>query len=121
MPIIPSITNNVGPRVKAEVVEIPRKLNNIQALQKYLEEVRKLSRDQIKTVQASEEDSPTVSVSTVYLSGSIPGEFSTSLVTVTRARRHAIHPNKSGDSRVHVSATKLYNPSGRDDNGKFTG
>ena len=78
------------PAVRAEVVEIPRTLNNVEALQKYMEEIRKLKKVTEKTIVAeplispsTTPSGPTTSVSTVYMSGSRPGEYSTSLVTVT--------------------------------------
>ena len=97
-PVLPSST---GAAVRAEVVEIPRKgLNTANALQKYVEEIRKLKSESTESIRAeplvSLPQGPTTTVSTVFMSGSRPGEFSTSLVTITlnspeseaRVRRH---------------------------------
>ena len=72
------------------MVEIPRTLNNVEALQKYMEEIRKLKKASEKTIVAeplvsppTTPSGPITTVSTVYMSGSRPGEYSTSLVTVT--------------------------------------
>ena len=77
-------------QVRAEVVEIPRAgLNTVNALQKYVEEIRKLK--EVESIRAEPLVSPSTSVSTVFMSGARPGEFSTSLVTLTlpaRVRRH---------------------------------
>jgi len=85
--------------VKAEVVEIPEKLDSFSSLQHYLEKVRQLKAQNSQTILAQPliqeapavpvtptQTLPEVIVSTVYLSGSIPGEYSTSLVTVTNTQ-----------------------------------
>ena len=100
-PVLPSST---GAAVRAEVVEIPRKgLNTANALQKYVEEIRRLKSESTQSIRAeplvSLPQGPITTVSTVFMSGSSPGEFSTSLVTITlnspeaRVRRH-IRPSE---------------------------
>merc|ERR1712066_300822 len=92
--------------VKAEVVEIPEKLESFTSLQHYLEQVRQKKEQAGNPVAAplvAEQPLelaptpklPSTSVSTIFMSGSRPGEYSTSLVTLTlnpepaRHRRHA--------------------------------
>merc|ERR1711953_768979 len=92
--------------VKAEVVEIPEKLESFTSLQHYLEQVRQKKEQAGNPVAsplvaeqplelAPTPKLPSTSVSTIFMSGSRPGEYSTSLVTLTlnpepaRHRRHA--------------------------------
>lgn len=79
------------PGVPAQVVEIPKTVHNIEALQQYVEELRRLRSEKTATIRAEPQVQPTTSVSTIYMSGSRPGEFSTVLSTVTldRVRREA--------------------------------
>ena len=84
------------PPVPAQVVEIPKTVHNIEALQQYVEDLRRLRSEQTATIRADprelqEPQEPSTSVSTIYMSGSRPGEFSTVLSTVTldRVRREA--------------------------------
>jgi len=89
--------------IQAEVVEIPEKLESFSSLQHYLEQVRQKKEQGGGNPVAAPlvaEPSPTprlpsTTVSTIFMSGSKPGEYSTSLVTLTlnpepaRHRRHA--------------------------------
>ena len=83
------------PGVAAQVVEIPKTVHNIEALQQYVEDLRRLRSEKTATIRAApqveQSDLATTSVSTIYMSGSRPGEFSTILSTVTldRVRREA--------------------------------
>ena len=79
-------------QVPAQVVEIPKSVHNIEALQQYVEDLRRLRTEKTATIRAEPQVAqPTTSVSTIYMSGSKPGEFSTVLSTVTldRIRREA--------------------------------
>lgn len=96
--ITPALPSSGAAAVRAEVVEIPRSLNSRQqlpALQQYVEEIRRLAAQDTPTIVAAPlvaAPPPSYTVSTVYMSGARPGEYSTSLVTVTldtaRVRRH---------------------------------
>ena len=78
------------PGVPAQVVEIPKNVHNIEALQQYVEELRRLRSEKTATIRAEpQSDQATTTVSTIYMSGSRPGEFSTLLTTLTRVRREA--------------------------------
>ena len=83
----------VLPGVPAEVVEIPKTLHNVEALQQYVEDLRRLRSQKTATISAEPRIAqPSTSVSTIFMSGTKPGEFSTSLVTLTledRVRREA--------------------------------
>ena len=69
---------------KAEVVEIPKTLDSFESLKKYLGNIRKLKQEQLPTIVAEPLISiPTTSISTIYMSGSVPGQYSTSLITIT--------------------------------------
>jgi hypothetical protein len=69
---------------KAEVVEIPKTLDSFESLKKYLGNIRKLKQEQLPTIVAEPLISiPTTSISTIYMSGSVPGQYSTSLVIIT--------------------------------------
>ena len=79
-------------QVPAQVVEIPKTVHNIEALQQYVEDLRRLRNEKTATIRAEPQVAqPSTSVSTIYMSGSKPGEFSTVLSTVTldRIRREA--------------------------------
>ena len=82
------------PLVPAQVVEIPKNVHNIEALQQYVEDLRRLRSEKTASIRAEPQVAeqpppPSTSVSTIYMSGSRPGEFSTVLSTVTldRVRR----------------------------------
>merc|ERR1719400_531965 len=88
--------------VKAEVVEIPEKLESFTSLQHYLEQKEQAGNPVASPLVAEQPlelaptpKLPSTSVSTIFMSGSRPGEYSTSLVTLTlnpepvRHRRHA--------------------------------
>jgi len=81
--------------VRAEVLEIPRALDNFETLQNYLAHLRKLKAEEHEVQQivaqpliAPEEpievttQVPTTSLSTIYMSGSVPGQYSSSVITV---------------------------------------
>eukprot|EP00090_Calanus_glacialis_P001407 TRINITY_DN11001_c0_g1_i1.p1 TRINITY_DN11001_c0_g1~~TRINITY_DN11001_c0_g1_i1.p1 ORF type:complete len:482 (+),score=124.27 TRINITY_DN11001_c0_g1_i1:103-1548(+) len=69
---------------KAEVVEIPKTLDSFESLKKYLGNIRKLKQEQLPTIVAEPLIAiPTTSISTIYMSGSVPGQYSTSLITIT--------------------------------------
>jgi hypothetical protein len=69
--------------VEADVVEIPKTLDSFESLQKYLGLIQKLKNKQDPTIVAEPSISiPSTSVSTIYMSGSIPGQYSTSLFTI---------------------------------------
>lgn len=66
--------------IRAKVVEIPESLDSFQSLQEILGRLkRKFSAPTLTPSQPS----PTTSVMTVFLSGSKPGEYTTSLRTIT--------------------------------------
>ena len=70
-------------RDKAEVVEIPKALDSFESLKKYLENIQNHDEEELPTIIAEPLVSiQSTSVSTVYLSGSVPGQYSTSLVTI---------------------------------------
>ena len=70
--------------VEAEVVEIPKALDSFESLQKYLGQIQNLKKQQDHSIIAEPLIAiPSTSVSTIYLSGSIPGQYSTSLVTIS--------------------------------------
>ena len=76
--------------VRAEVVEIPNQLDSFSALQQYLQKVREVQAASTQTIVAAPlvADPPTPSipsttVSTIFLSESVPGEYRTSLTTLT--------------------------------------
>jgi len=72
---------------RAQVVEIPEKLESFSSLQQYLEQVRQhKAGGEILALPlvALEPSLPTTSISTIFMSGSRPGEYSTSLMTITR-------------------------------------
>merc|ERR1712088_621806 len=89
--------------VKAEVVEIPEKLESFTSLQHYLEQKKEQAGNPVASPLVAEQPPelaptpklPSTSVSAIFMSGSRPGEYSTSLVTLTlnpepaRHRRHA--------------------------------
>ena len=79
-----------SPAISAEVVEIPRALNNVQALQQYVSEMRKLKQESSIRAEPLVDTSsgPSTTVSTVFMSGSQPGQYSTSLVTLTLNNRY---------------------------------
>lgn len=89
---------------RAQVVEIPEKLESFSSLQQYLEQVRqqKAGGEILALPLVALEPSPslpTTSISTIFMSGSRPGEYSTSLMTITltpearaRRRREAVEP-----------------------------
>ena len=110
-PVIPDLAN-VTP-VRAEVVEIPRALNNIEALQKYVEGIRQLKKQQTETVVA---EPVTETVSTVYMSGSKPGEFTTSLITISVESRRKRDIQPSSPALVQMSAVYHGDSSDNDDN-----
>jgi hypothetical protein len=67
----------------AEIVETPKELDSFESLQKYLWRIRRMKEKQAPIVVAEPLIAiPTTSVSTIYLSGSIPGLYSTSLITI---------------------------------------
>jgi len=100
--------------VKANVVEIPKTLNSVESLKKYLNHIKKLQGQQLQTIRAEPLVAepllaeplladplvaeplvaeplvalPSTSVSTMYLSGSIPGQYTTSLVTISLNNQH---------------------------------
>jgi len=103
--------------IQAEVVEIPEKLESFSSLQHYLEQVRQKKEQGENPVAAplvaKPEPSPTpklpsTSVSTIFMSGSRPGEYSTSLVTLT------LHPEPARHRRqaepAPVLATEIPQP-----------
>ena len=65
----------------------------MEALQQYVEDLRRLRSEKTATISAEPlVAEPSTSISTIFMSGTKPGEFSTSLVTVTldeRVRREA--------------------------------
>merc|ERR1719278_558261 len=86
--------------IQAEVVEIPEKLESFSSLQHYLEQKKEQGGGNPVAAPLVAEPSPpprlpSTTVSTIFMSGSKPGEYSTSLVTLTlnpepaRHRRHA--------------------------------
>jgi len=80
--------------VKANVVEIPKALDNVESLKKYLNHIKKLQEEQVSTIQAEPLISlPSTTVSTMYLSGSIPGQYTTSLVTISLNNQENV-PNR---------------------------
>jgi len=69
--------------VKAEVIEIPKVLDSFEPLKKYIQQIRNLKTEETPTIVAEPLKSiPSTSVSTIYISGSVPGEYSTSLITI---------------------------------------
>ena len=71
--------------IKAEVVEIPKALEDLESLRNYLEHIKKLKAEQNEAIIAEPLVSPSTTISTIFMSGSVPGQFSTSLVTITLA------------------------------------
>merc|ERR1719454_2505296 len=100
--------------VKAEVVEIPEKLESFTSLQHYLEQVREKKEQAGNPVAAplvAEQPPelaptpklPSPSVSTIFMSGSRPGEYSTSLVTLTLNPEPARHRRNADPHPVLVT------------------
>merc|ERR1719278_1509275 len=103
--------------IQAEVVEIPEKLESFSSLQHYLEQVRQKKEQGGNPVAAplvaKPEPSPTpklpsTSVSTIFMSGSRPGEYSTSLVTLTLNPEPARHRRQA--EPAPVLATQIPEP-----------
>ena len=69
--------------IKAEVIEIPKTLENLESLRNYLQHIKQLKAEQSSPNVAEPLVSPSTTISTVFMSGSVPGQFSTSLVTLT--------------------------------------
>ena len=70
--------------VKAEIVEIPKAFNSFDSLQKYIQHIQKAKSGETASIIAEPLISiPSTSISTLYLSGTVPGEFSTSLITIS--------------------------------------
>ena len=68
---------------KAHVIELPQPDNGFESVKKYLENIRRLELEQHPKIVAEPHIAlPSTSISTVYLSGSVPGQYSTSLVTL---------------------------------------
>jgi len=103
--------------IQAEVVEIPEKLESFSSLQHYLEQVRQKKEQGENPVAAplvaKPEPSPTpklpsTTVSTIFMSGSRPGEYSTSLVTLTLNPEPARHRRQA--EPAPVLATEIPQP-----------
>jgi len=105
--------------IQAEVVEIPEKLESFSSLQHYLEQVREKKEQQVggnpvaAPLVAELEPSPTpklpsTTVSTIFMSGSKPGEYSTSLVTLTLNPEPARHRRQA--EPAPVLATEIPEP-----------
>jgi len=103
--------------IQAEVVEIPEKLESFSSLQHYLEQVRQKKEQGGNPVAAplvaKPEPSPTpqlpsTTVSTIFMSGSRPGEYSTSLVTLTLNPEPARHRRQA--EPAPVLATEIPQP-----------
>lgn len=102
------------PAVQAEVVEISPPAPAFLSLQDYLGTVEGASAAELPVAAPLVALRPTVS--TVFLSGSVPGEYSTSLVTLepSRARRAALPPvtnSRADDGLPSISETKPENTS----------
>ena len=102
------------PAVQAEVVEIAPPAPAFLSLQDYLGTVEGASAAELPVAAPLVALRP--SVSTVFLSGSVPGEYSTSLVTLepSRARRAALPPvtnSRADDGLPSISETKPENTS----------
>jgi len=101
--------------IRAEVVEIPESLDSFQSLQEILGRLKKtFSRPEVVSAPASQ-PSPTTSVMTVFLSGSKPGEYTTSLRTITlttaaerRRRKRQIAPHPAVPQPIQQTA--IYEP-----------
>jgi len=107
--------------IQAEVVEIPEKLESFSSLQHYLEQVRQKKEQQVggnpvaAPLVAIPEPSPTpqlpsTTVSTIFMSGSKPGEYSTSLVTLTLNPEPARHRRHAAAEPAPVLATEIPEP-----------
>merc|ERR1719430_1317724 len=102
--------------IQAEVVEIPEKLESFSSLQHYLEQVRQKKEQGGGNPVAAPlvaEPSPTprlpsTTVSTIFMSGSKPGEYSTSLVTLTLNPEPARHRRQA--EPAPVLATEIPEP-----------
>merc|ERR1719350_157250 len=104
--------------IQAEVVEIPEKLESFSSLQHYLEQVRQKKEQGggnpvAAPLVAEPEPSPTprlpsTTVSTIFMSGSKPGEYSTSLVTLTLNPEPARHRRQA--EPAPVLATEIPEP-----------
>jgi len=99
--------------IQAEVVEIPEKLESFTSLQQYLEQVRQQKQQGGSPVAAplvaEPELSPTpqlpsTTVSTIFMSGSRPGEYSTSLITLTLNPEPARHRRQAEPAPVFATA-----------------
>lgn len=94
--------------VQAKVVEIGDQLDNFPSLQQYLEQIRKQKIQSSQTIlaqpliQEPPSISPSTTVSTIYMSGSIPGEYSTSLVTITNSQER--YRRSAGQEELLFSA-----------------
>merc|ERR1719350_6446 len=104
--------------IQAEVVEIPEKLESFSSLQHYLEQVRQKKEQGsgnpvAAPLVAEPELSPTpqlpsTTVSTIFMSGSRPGEYSTSLITLTLNPEPARHRRQA--EPAPVLATEIPEP-----------
>jgi len=66
-----------------EVRVIPKAFDSLESLQGYFEKNQLKKEEPVSIFSKLFPAIPTTSVSTMYISGSIPGEYSTSLVTIT--------------------------------------
>jgi len=103
--------------IQAEVVEIPEKLESFTSLQHYLEQVREKKEQGGNPVAAplvakpepsTTPQLPSTTVSTIFMSGSRPGEYSTSLVTITLNPEPARHRRQA--EPAPVLATEIPEP-----------
>jgi len=116
----PTVRNEIRPRPKdkipfgghrAEVVEIPESLDSFKSLTDILIKIKAKLGAPLPTLVPVESKTtelkpvgPTTSVMTIFLSGSKPGEFTTSLRTITLgAPGDARHKREALDLVVHPS------------------
>ena len=87
---------------RAHVVEIPKLEDSFPSVKRYLEEIRNNNQEKQHRIVAEPLIAPpSTSISTVFISGSVPGQYSTSLLTISLDQQG----NQVERQRRHISPT----------------